>query len=74
MGSFGMHPILSACIIISAFLLGRRGLNPVSFSISVIGVDRNSPMIRRSAKFWTLSRACWLVFVVTDRAVEPCSR
>ena len=46
----------------------------MSLSISVIGVDRIAPVIRRSAWFWTLSRACWLVFAVVDHAVEPYSR
>ena len=41
-----------------------------SLTISVIGVDRTVPVIRRSAWFWTLSRACWLAFAVVDHAVE----
>ena len=40
----------------------------------MIGVDRIAPVIRRSAWFWTLSRACWLFFAVVDHAVEPYSR
>ena len=31
-------------------------------------------VISLSAWFWTLSRACWLVFDVVDHAVEPHSR
>ena len=46
----------------------------MSLSIPVIEVDRITPVIRRSAWFWTLSWACWLVFAVVDHAVEPYSR
>ena len=40
----------------------------------MIGVDCIAPVIRRITWFWTLSRACWLVFAVLDHAVEPYSR
>ena len=46
----------------------------MSLSISVIGVGHIAPVISRSAWFWTLSRACWVVFAVADHAVEPYSR
>ena len=74
MGWFVKHLNFSACIMFLASLRWPRGWTPVSLSISVIGVDRIAPVIRWSAWFWTLSRACWLVFAVVDHTVEPYSR
>ena len=74
MGWFVMHLNFSACIMFLASVLWPRGWTPVRLSISVIGVDRIALVIKRSAWFWRLSRACWLVFAVVDHAVEPYSR
>ena len=74
MGWFVKHLNFSACIMFLASLRWPRGWTSVSLSISEIGVDRIAPVIRRSAWFWTLSRACWLAFAVVDHAMEPYSR
>ena len=74
MGWFVKHLSFSACIMFLASLRRPRGWTPVSLSISVIGVDRTAPAIRRSARPRTLPRACRLVFAVVDHFVEPHSR
>ena len=70
MGWFGMQVNLSPCIRILASLLWLRAWTPVTLSISVMGVDCITPVFRGNAWFWTLSRACWMVFAVVDHALS----
>ena len=62
------------CTMILASLRWLRNWMHVSCSIALIGVDLMAPVIMQRAWFWTLSRACWVVFAQVDHAVELYSR